>query len=63
MTSFPPRRFKLGSRGLIVPEYKADLTIFNPDTINDLATYEDPIQTTNGKMIKANQVFCSHNHH
>jgi N-acyl-D-amino-acid deacylase len=42
MTSFPARRFKLGKRGLIAPGYAADLVVFDPETILDTATYEDP---------------------
>ncbi len=42
MTSFPARRFRLGCRGLISPGYAADLVVFDPETISDRATYEDP---------------------
>jgi len=42
MTSFPARRFNLGKRGLIAPGYAADLVVFDPQTILDTATYEDP---------------------
>ena len=42
MTSFPARRFKLGERGLIAPGYAADLVVFDPEKIQDTATYEDP---------------------
>jgi len=42
MTSFPASRFKLGKRGLIAPGYVADLVVFDPETILDTATYEDP---------------------
>lgn len=42
MTSFPARRFRLGGRGLISPGYAADLVVFDPQTISDRATYEDP---------------------
>ncbi|WP_010271531.1 N-acyl-D-amino-acid deacylase family protein [Paenibacillus senegalensis] len=48
VTSFPVQRFKLGRRGLIVPGYAADLTIFDPHTINDKATYQDPVQHAEG---------------
>lgn len=48
VTSFPVSRFRLGKRGLLVPGYAADLTIFNPDTIQDLATYADPRQYPSG---------------
>ncbi|MCQ6563240.1 N-acyl-D-amino-acid deacylase family protein [Paenibacillus mendelii] len=48
ITSFPVQRFKLGSRGLLVPGYQADVTVFNPDTFRDTATYQEPIQTPEG---------------
>jgi N-acyl-D-aspartate/D-glutamate deacylase len=40
MTSFPATRFGLKDRGLISEGYWADITIFNPETILDCATYE-----------------------
>jgi N-acyl-D-amino-acid deacylase len=42
MTSFPARRFRLGKRGLVALGYAADLVVFDPETISDLATYDDP---------------------
>jgi N-acyl-D-amino-acid deacylase len=48
MTSFPVQRFKLGKRGLIVPGYIADIVVFDPDTISDTATYQDPRQYPTG---------------
>jgi N-acyl-D-amino-acid deacylase len=42
ITSFPARRFNLGKRGLIAPGYAADLVVFDPETVQDKATYEDP---------------------
>ncbi|WP_028549555.1 N-acyl-D-amino-acid deacylase family protein [Paenibacillus sp. UNC451MF] len=44
LTSFPVQRFKLGKRGLLVPGYAADITVFDPETIQDNATFEDPQQ-------------------
>ncbi|MDN4523039.1 N-acyl-D-amino-acid deacylase family protein [Fictibacillus fluitans] len=48
VTSFPAQRFSLGKRGLIVPGYHADLTIFDENRINDTATYQNPIQQPEG---------------
>ncbi|RXY98925.1 N-acyl-D-amino-acid deacylase family protein [Fictibacillus sp. S7] len=48
VTSFPAQRFSLGKRGLIVPGYHADLTIFDEKKITDTATYHDPIQQPEG---------------
>jgi N-acyl-D-amino-acid deacylase len=42
VTSYPVQRFKLGKRGLLVPGYAADITVFDPATIQDNATYRDP---------------------
>ena len=41
-TSLPAQREKLDHRGLLKPGYFADITIFNPDTVRDVATFEDP---------------------
>ncbi len=48
LTSFPVQRFKLGKRGLLVPGYIADVTVFNPNTIQDLASFEEPRQYPEG---------------
>ena len=42
MTSFPAWRFGLPDRGLIAGGKAADLVVFDPETILDRATYEDP---------------------
>src|SRR5215204_1569699 len=42
MTSFPARRFKLDGRGLLAPGYAADMVVFDPETISERATYDDP---------------------
>lgn len=41
-TGFPASRMKLKERGLIIPGYAADITIFNPETIADMSTYAQP---------------------
>src|SRR5207237_5197453 len=44
-------------RGLIAPGMAADLTIFDPDTVIDRATYEDPAQVSEGiRMVIVNGV-------
>jgi N-acyl-D-amino-acid deacylase len=48
LTSFPVQRFRLGKRGLLVPGYAADLAVFDPDTIRDHATFEEPRQYPDG---------------
>jgi dihydroorotase/N-acyl-D-amino-acid deacylase len=47
-TSLPAQRVKLVNRGLLRPDYFADVTIFNPDTIHDVATFDDPNQPSLG---------------
>ncbi len=42
MTSLPARKLGLWDRGLIRPGFKADITIFNPYTVNDRSTFQDP---------------------
>lgn len=42
MTSAPARRIGAIDRGLIVPGFVADMVLFDPDTLQDTATYENP---------------------
>lgn len=48
MTSFPAARFRLWGRGLVRPGQAADLVLFDPDTVRDTATFEDPHQYSAG---------------
>lgn len=48
VTSFPVQRFKLGKRGILVPGYKGDITVFDAESISDRATYSDPIRYPDG---------------
>ena len=41
-TGLPASRAKFKERGLLIPGYAADITIFNPDTIADKSTYAQP---------------------
>jgi dihydroorotase/N-acyl-D-amino-acid deacylase len=47
-TSLPAQRVKLSNRGLLRPDYFADITIFNPDTVHDVATFDDSNRTSVG---------------
>ena len=47
-TSLPAQQVKLENRGLLRPGYFADITIFNPATVKDVATFEDPNHTSVG---------------
>ena len=48
MTSFPASRLGLRDRGVIAEGYFADLVLFDPDSIVDKATYENPRQFAEG---------------
>ncbi|MXX53661.1 MAG: amidohydrolase family protein [Dehalococcoidia bacterium] len=42
MTSFPAQRLGLPDRGILRDGFKADIVVFNPDTVKTHATREDP---------------------
>jgi N-acyl-D-amino-acid deacylase len=48
MTSAAARRIGCMDRGMVRPGFAADLVIFDPDTIQDTATYEAPRQHPEG---------------
>jgi N-acyl-D-amino-acid deacylase len=48
ITSLPAQREHLRDRGLLRAGYFADITIFDPDTIQDKATYADANQLSEG---------------
>jgi dihydroorotase/N-acyl-D-amino-acid deacylase len=48
MTSLPAQRERLRDRGLLKEGYFADITIFDPLTIKDMATYAQPAQLAQG---------------
>ncbi|MBV8115313.1 MAG: amidohydrolase family protein, partial [Silvibacterium sp.] len=48
MTGMPAARFGLSGRGLVREGYVADLVLFDPDEICDVATYEDPARPAEG---------------
>jgi N-acyl-D-amino-acid deacylase len=61
MTSLPARRLGLEDRGVIRPGMKADLVVFEPEKIEDTATFEKPLEypagirdvLVNGKLVLA----------
>src|SRR5690606_24883823 len=48
MTGLPAREFGLDGRGTLVPGNFADITVFDPDTVADRATFEEPAQAADG---------------
>jgi dihydroorotase/N-acyl-D-amino-acid deacylase len=48
MSSFPARRLGLADRGLLREAMKADIVVFDPETVRDLATFERPHQYAEG---------------
>ena len=48
LTSLPATNLRLDSRGLLKSGYFADVVVFDPDTIMDHATYENPHQYSTG---------------
>jgi N-acyl-D-aspartate/D-glutamate deacylase len=44
MTSFPAQRMGLPDRGLLRDGFKADIVVFNADTVKAMATKENPKQ-------------------
>ncbi len=48
MTSLPANRLGLADRGILREGLKADVVVFDPATIKDMATYENPAQYSQG---------------
>jgi N-acyl-D-amino-acid deacylase len=47
-TSLAAQRVHLENRGLLKPDYYADITVFDPNTVTDIATFEDPNRVSKG---------------
>jgi len=48
LTELPARNLRLADRGLVESGYYADLVVFDPDRIQDHATYDDPHRYATG---------------
>jgi N-acyl-D-aspartate/D-glutamate deacylase len=48
MTSAVTNRLSIQDRGLLREGYFADIVVFSPATISDMATYEQPHQVSQG---------------
>jgi len=48
MTSLPARRMDLAERGELREGFAADIVVFDPETVDDRATYEEPRQYPEG---------------
>jgi N-acyl-D-amino-acid deacylase len=48
MTSLPARTFAFSDRGLLRPGYAADVVIFDPERVQDKATFQAPHQYSEG---------------
>ncbi len=48
MTSLPAEQFKLDDRGIIAENKKADIIVFDPETVCDKADYSNPHQLAEG---------------
>jgi len=62
MTSLPASNLGLSQRGVLRPGYFADITVFDPNTIQDHATFEKPRQLATGvSEVFVNGVEVVHN--
>ncbi len=48
MTGLSATRFRIAERGVLRAGYYADVAVFDPATIRDVATYESPVQQSEG---------------
>lgn len=65
LTSLPASNLKIEKRGSLQPGYFADVVIFDPETIQDHATFEDPHQIATGVehvFVNGEQVFKNGDH-
>lgn len=65
LTSLPASNLKIQKRGTLAPGFYADVVIFDPETIQDHATFEKPHQYSTGVrdvFVNGTQVLADGNH-
>ena len=65
ITSLPAARFGFSRRGALKPGYHADIVVFDPERIEDKATWQDPHQYPEGIgfVIVNGRITVDHNRH
>jgi N-acyl-D-amino-acid deacylase len=62
MTSMPANRMRLMDRGIIRPGMKADVVLFDPDIVAEVATFANPAQYPAGiEYVMVNGIFAVEN--
>ena len=65
LTGLPASNLKLKKRGYLKKGFYADVVVFNPKTINDFATFENPMQYATGVnhvLVNGTHVIDNGNH-
>jgi N-acyl-D-aspartate/D-glutamate deacylase len=65
LSGFPATNLGLKNRGFLKKDYFADIVIFNPDTVVDKATFDEPLQFAEGieqVFVNGVQVILNGNH-
>ena len=65
MTSMPAEIMGLKTRGTLAPKMVADITVFDPETVSDMATFESPHQYPTGieYVMIAGEIIIDHGRH
>jgi N-acyl-D-aspartate/D-glutamate deacylase len=65
LTSMPAEIMGLKTRGTLTPKMVADITVFDPNTVSDMATFENPHQYSKGieYVMVAGEVIIDHGRH